>query len=374
MRKRLALSLTVFISLLLLSQGLEIPEVVVYGEREIEISPPEKPQLPFVARDIKTTLNNPLPGVVEEKGEACQPPPDYGYFLQIGGGNIVGAEAGFSTQGKYLPQLIKGVYRGGWDGNYTYFEAAYSIFPRANIGFSCEYTYYLSTGVKNYYLNPGFSFSITELDFIGEGSYSKGGILPGLGLGIYLPFAEVIMHLRGSRFTGEAAWSSERFSIGVGLIDVHPVPVLRANLPFGFYINTRIKTGYIDSFSYIPFGDKNTYRFELGNELAGVGYVFIPEDTINGAYLVFNSIPLRPEIYYIPSSNEAILRILGSHSFNNLYGLTGLTYGYGSNVGFTGFVDLLLGLNRRLSLGFFAEAKTNPFDFRAMVNIRYSSE
>ena len=375
MKKRLAVSLTIFISLLLLSQGLEIPEVVVYGEREIKVSPPEKPLLPFVRRDIKPTFKNPEPEVKEEKGEILSVPPDYGYFVQVGAGTIAGIEAGFFTQGSYFPQVIKGVYQSKWDRTEDYFEGAYSISPVDYIDVSVEYTTSLESGLRRYYLRPAFSFSIPELDFLGWFSYSGNGIVPGIGLGLHFPIAEITMNLKGSSFTGEAVWSRENFSIGVGLIDVLPVPVLRVILPRGFYINTMIKTGSIDSsfipVNYLPFASENTYRFELGNDLAGAGYVFIPADTLHGGYVRLNAFPFRPEIYYFPSTKNVVAGLIGSQTFMNLYGLIGVRYSKSENL--TGFADVLYNLNRHLSIGIYTGVSTNPFNFKAMLNVRYSS-
>lgn len=118
MKKMRKMFLIVFVNIVLFSQYLEIPEITVYGEKEIDILPAKKNPLFFVIRPDSFILGEREIRIIEDKFEEKYIIKNFGFYTKFSIGsffdtNLVAFDEkiSFFAQNEYIPVFLNAEWK-----------------------------------------------------------------------------------------------------------------------------------------------------------------------------------------------------------------------------------------------------------------------
>lgn len=300
MKKRPIVFLLIFISIILFSQGLEIPEVIVYGVKYIKIEPPMKPTLPFVQKPVYMDVSDKILvpkelKIPKEKEEAY----DLEAKGEIKAGNTYKISGLFATNDAYIPQVIYGKNEKITSGQGKEIHLHYLINPVDKITFSSEYIYLDNT--KRQYAKASIVFSqgnfiLSPLLFY---RYNQGGLF----YNISTKFSKSGVSSQGSIMNGRLnvlrlSYNLERFSFGVGFAgwepNLYPLFTFFTGIPYFEFFRSEITGGWLDENSGISYpsvsylSPSHIYRIYGGGSRFSIGYVFYKNTGLTNASGIFS--------------------------------------------------------------------------------------
>jgi len=304
MKKKPIVFLLIFISIILFSQGLEIPEVIVYGVKYIKMEPPTKPILPFVQKPVYTNVGD---KVLVPKEMKIPKEKEETYNLEAEGkikaGNTYKISGLFAANGEYIPQVIYGKYEKITSNQGNEMHLHYLINPVGKITFSSDYIYLDDT--KGQYAKASIVFSqgnfiLSPLLFY---RYGQGKLF----YNILTKFSRSGVSSQGSIMNGRLdvlrlSYDLKRFSLGVGVAgwkpNLYPLFTFFTGLPYFEFFRSEITGGWLDKNSGIShppisyLSPSHIYRIYGGDSRFSIGYVFYKNTGLTSTYGVFSRLEL----------------------------------------------------------------------------------
>ncbi|HHE05057.1 MAG TPA: hypothetical protein ENL19_03225 [candidate division WOR-3 bacterium] len=300
MKKKPIVFLLIFISIILFSQGLEIPEVIVYGVKYIKIEPPMKPILPFVEKPVYMDVSD---KILAPEGLKIPKEKEEVYNLEAKGeikaGNTYKISGLFATNDAYIPQVIYGKSEKITSGQGKEIYLHYLINPVDRIIFSSDYIYLNNTKgqyAKAFIVFSQGNFILSPLLFY---RYNQGRLF----YNISTKFSKSGVSSQGSIMNGRLnvlrlSYNLERFSFGFGFAgwkpNLYPLFTFFTGIPYFEFFRSEITGGWLDENSSISYpsvsylSPSHIYRIYGGDSRFSMGYVFYKNTGLNNASGIFS--------------------------------------------------------------------------------------
>ncbi len=318
MKKMQKLFLIVFVSIVVFGQYLDIPDVTVYGEKEINIIPPKKSTLFFVVKPDSFVLKDKEIEISEGKDIEKYEMKNFGFYTKFSIGSffdtsLVSFDERFSffAQKEYLPILFDAFIRRDFKFYDYDVSGNLSFHPYDGHSFFAEYSKLKSDSIEEIFgLNYLFSNRFGDFKIGLFTGNSDIYILSNLNFrfrNYNISFNIFDLFFPDSNFFLSLSYDLNEFSRIGFCFKKYPLPVFTYIIPVNdFYLKGEFSSSrypflqniIISYFEQFFICDK--YRISLGYKLLKSGYaaIFMNDSVFHGfSFSIYK--PFNFNIYYI---------------------------------------------------------------------------
>lgn len=317
MKKRQKLFLIAFVSFSIFAQYLEIPDVTVYGEKEIDILPAKKSPLFFIVKPDSFVVKDIEVKIIEDRFREEYKINNFGFYTKISAGsffdtNLVSFDEriSFFAQNEYLPLFIDA----GIKRDYKFYDyktlANISLHPVENHSIFAEYSKIKADSIEEifaldyllssrfYDFKIGFLTRNSNLFFLSDLNLK----FKNFNISLYI----FDLFLPDSNMNFSITYDiKDYFRAGLSF-KKYPLPIFTYLLPVydiffksefsksRFPFQKNIQTSYFDQFF-----TSDKYRVSLGCKYLKSGYttLFMKDSVFHGlSFSIYN--PFNINIYY----------------------------------------------------------------------------